>query len=145
MGTVAGMDRRRPLRFLPLVLLALALLVPACGKEEQASFDDCDRSKQVDGVTELTIVGKNLAFDWTCVEVRPGTVELTFDNQDSGVAHNIHVTGNGVNEATDLEAGPTSQTLSVDLPDPGRYMVACDPHGTMQAWIVVAEPGSATG
>lgn len=134
-----GPNRLRAL--VPVLGLAVALLLPGCSKDE-ASSAECRQVAAVEGTTSLTIVAKNLAFDVRCFEIEPGRVEVTFDNQDSSVAHNLHITGNGVNEKTDLEPGKTTQHLSVTLALPGRYTFACDPHGSMEGTIVVSELGA---
>lgn len=124
----------------PAVAMAVALLLPGCGGDSEPAATECRTLPQVDGVTTATIVGKNVKFDVECLQIDPGKLEITFDNQDSGVAHNLHVTGNGVNEKTQLEPGKTTQQLTVALNTPGQYTFACDPHGSMVGKIIVADP-----
>src|SRR5690606_36205617 len=97
----------------------------------------------------VTITGENMAFDEECFRLRPGPAEFTFVNADSGVSHNLHVSGPGdVDEATEVERGEVTQVLEVDLSTPGTYDFKCDPHPqAMKGKIVVAEPdgsGSST-
>ncbi|MEO6629089.1 MAG: cupredoxin domain-containing protein [Aquihabitans sp.] len=125
---------------LPVVAVAVALLLPGCSKDSEPTAVACRTVRQVDGVTKVTIVGKNIQFDVKCLNIDPGQLELTFDNQDSGVAHNLHITGTGVNEKTELEPGKTTQKLTVLLTMPGQYTFACDPHGSMAGKIIVADP-----
>lgn len=135
-------------RFAPAVLAASMLVaVVGCGGDGSVDLSSCEPLAPTDGVTELTVVGKNLAFDVECVEIEPGPLEITFVNEDSGVSHNIHVTGpGGVDEATDLERGKVTQELVLDLVEPGTYKFICDPHpSSMKGHIVVREPGEAGG
>jgi plastocyanin len=112
----------------------------ACGGDDEAAPVECVRIDPVEGVTELTVVGKNLAFDVECFEIEPSRVRFTFVNEDEGVSHNLHVTGEGVNERTDLERGQTTQVLELELTEPGRYDFVCDPHGTMEGSLIVVDP-----
>lgn len=129
------------------VALAVALmpvLLGACSSDEP-STEDCRPvapGSSADGTTVLEVAAKNMAFDFGCIEVQPGPVVITFTNEDSGVPHNLRVRGQGVNEATDLEKGPSTQELDLDLTAPGTYEVKCDPHPSMKATIVVADPAA---
>jgi plastocyanin len=136
---------RRRAPFLLAAVLSVALLLPACGGDSGGAAPvSCRKlAQQPDGTSRATIVGRNLAFDVSCLEVRPGTLDLTFENRDAGVAHDLRVTGNGVNRSTDLAKGVTTQRLTVILTEPGRYTFACDPHATMEGTIVVTDPGAA--
>ena len=89
-------------------------------------------------------MAKNLQFDVRCIDMGPGTLHITYDNQDSGVAHDLRITGQGVNESTDLARGPVGQELVVELTTLGTYTYACDPHATMEGVITVAK-ATATG
>lgn len=120
----------------------LALGAVGCSDDDGAvDLSKCKSVAPVDGVTELTITGKNMAFDEECFQIEPGAVEITFVNDDSGVTHNLHVTGPGeVNEATPLERGVVTHVLEVDLVEPGTYKYICDPHPkTMKGNLVVGE------
>lgn len=121
------------------LVVAVGLLLPACSSKKSDSLADCKVLKQrSDGSTAMKVVAKNLAFDVTCVKIKPGPLAITYVNQDRGVAHNLHVTGNGVNASTDLRAGVNTQKLRVVLMQEGQYTYACDPHGTMEGKILVA-------
>ena len=114
-----------------------------CGDDEGAvDLSDCVTVAPAEGVTKITITGKNMAFDEECFQIEPGPVEFTFVNDDDGVSHNLHVTGQGVNEATDLERGKVTQMLEAELTEPGTYKYVCDPHPTMKGNIVVGEPAA---
>lgn len=123
--------RRRFPAILLGVSLAVAVTLVGCGDEEVAT-DDCTVVEPgSDGRTVLELGADNMAFDFDCVEVQAGPVDITFDNRDSGVAHNLKVAG----EATELTAGPDVQELTVDL-EVGDHDVTCDPHPNMKAVIV---------
>jgi plastocyanin len=91
-------------------------------------------------VVEAVIVGQELTFDVTRLEVSAGQdVTITFDNRDAGVLHNFHVTGPGdVDVVTEIEVGPVVQTITLALTEPGEYTYVCDVHpATMRGTIVV--------
>ena len=131
-----------------LVALSIGVLavvgLSACGSDDDAQGPACTVVEPTDGMTLLTVTGKNLAFDVNCFEIEPGPVEFTFHNEDANVAHNLHLTGPDVNVATDLEPGKTTQSLSAELIQPGRYDFVCDPHATMEGSIIVVDPAAAS-
>ncbi|MBK6857586.1 MAG: cupredoxin domain-containing protein [Microthrixaceae bacterium] len=138
---------RSPWRSLALAVgLAASIALVGCSGEDKAGGQrECIAVAPVDGVTELTVTGKNLAFDHECFDIQPGKVEFTFVNADQGVSHNLHVSGpGGVNERTDLERGETTQVLELELTEPGRYDFVCDPHATMEGQLNVADPSTAS-
>lgn len=137
--------RRRPLGGGAALALVGALALTGCGSDDDAGAPrECVTVAPVDGVTELTVTGENLAFDVECFEIQPGPVSFTFVNQDEGVSHNLHVTGpGGVNARTDLERGETTQVLELELTEPGRYDFVCDPHATMEGQLNVVDPAAA--
>ncbi len=131
---------RRSLALVGLGLLPL-LATTGCGKDDKAASASCRTlTPDAKGEYRTTIVAKNLQFDVRCIDMGPGTLHITYDNQDSGVAHDLRITGQGVNESTDLERGPVGQELVVELTTLGTYTYACDPHATMEGVITVAEP-----
>jgi plastocyanin len=97
------------------------------------------------------VIGQALAFDKTELLGFAGQgLTITFDNRDSGVAHNIHFF-NGADEtapdagSTDVEAGPVVQTLKLDPLDPGEYFYRCDVHpGQMEGKLTTVAAGAAT-
>ncbi len=134
----------RPRALLVTAALVLAVLAGCGGDDGEPSAQDCrEVAPSDDGVTRATVVGRNIQFDVSCLRVRPGPLELTFDNRDGGVAHNLRVTGQGVDAATELESGTATQVLELDLA-PGRYRYVCDPHGNMEGTLVVEEPSAGT-
>jgi plastocyanin len=80
------------------------------------------------------IVAKSLAFNPTEVTVSGGgQVTITFDNQDAGIPHNIHVFKGKDATAPSLFAGPlitgpAKQDYSFAAPPPGSYFFHCDVH-----------------
>jgi plastocyanin len=56
----------------------------------------------------------------------PGT--YTIDVNDKSDIHNFHLTGPGVDKATDV-GGTGTETWTVDLKD-GSYHFQCDPHAS---------------
>ena len=91
----------------------------------------------------LVTKGSNLKFDKESITVAAGPVTITFDNQDSGIPHNINVfegtdaKGTSVGK-TDLETGPVTQELKLDL-KPGTYFYHCDAHPTTMKGTLTVE------
>lgn len=79
------------------------------------------------GATALDLVAQNIAFDRTAITVPAGTVTFEYDHRDSGILHNLHITGEGVDERTGIEPGPVRQRLTLRL-RPGTYTYVCDVH-----------------
>lgn len=79
----------------------------------------------------LTLVALNLDFVTSSLSTAPGPVDVTLDNQDRGIAHNIHFfSRTGSIGVTDIETGPSMQTLSLGALAPGAYSFKCDVHPT---------------
>ncbi len=93
--------------------------------------------------TTLSIVGINSTFDKKELAAPAGAITIELDNKDSGVPHNIHFhKGTKVSDpsvgATDLEAGPIKQTLTLDL-EAAAYYYQCDAHpATMKGLLTVS-------
>jgi plastocyanin len=103
--------------------------------------DDGDNGDDGDG--SLTVVAKNTLWDKTELRAEAGEVTIEVDNQDAGIVHNIHVykgsdsSGEDVG-MTDLEAGPSKQTLTFTA-DAGEYFYVCDAHpATMAGTLTVS-------
>jgi outer membrane protein assembly factor BamB/plastocyanin len=100
----------------------------------------------VDGVVQLGLVTPSgSSFDRDTLTVPAGAeVVLTYDNR-SDVPHNVAVFAGPDASApvlarSDVEAGPTVQTLTFTAPDvPGEYLFHCDPHPTLMAGTLVVE------
>ncbi len=133
---------RRSLLVRVAVAASLLLGLASCGDDETADPVDCEVVAPSDGVTRVDISAENMKFDASCLQLEPGPVEFTFNNEDSGVSHNLRVEGHGVNEATDLERGTNTQVLEVELTETGSYEFSCDPHPNMKGTIQVVDPAA---
>jgi len=93
--------------------------------------------------TTIEIAGVNSTFDKEELTAPAGAITIVFDNQDSGVIHNIHffkgsdARGEDVGE-TELEVGPVTQTLEMTL-EPGEYFYQCDAHPTTMKGTLTVE------
>lgn len=89
--------------------------------------------------TELALVSDDISFDTTELEAPAGTVTIVYSNNDEDVAHNLQVSGDGVEESTEVTAGPVEQTLTLTL-EPGTYEFLCTVHPEeMQGTLTVTE------
>jgi plastocyanin len=95
------------------------------GAERRVTTDAAGENQGGAGTLEL--VAKGIAFDKTTLTAPAGSVSFRFDNQDQGVPHNLHVSGNGVDEKTDIQGGPTTQALTLEV-TAGSYTYVCDVH-----------------
>ena len=120
------------MRPLLLALVVAPLLAGACG-------DDASGKPAVGAEGgSVTIVAEDLAFEPDAISASVGELQITLDNRDDGVPHNIAVTGNGVDAGTELEKGPVSQELTVGLPSAGSYTFVCEIHPAMKGTITVS-------
>ena len=125
----------RAVRSSALLLAVVGSVLVGCGKSSSSGAP-----KQCTAIRggRYTLVGRNIAWNTTCLTLaKPGTVTFTILNKDQGTAHNLHVSGPGVNVKTDLEPGPNTQTLTVKLPQAGTYDFDCDIHATMEGQLRV--------
>ena len=140
-------DRRRFLSTMLVVAAGGALA--SCGRSgpdpstgtNDATGDSSSTLGSPDApVTEATIVSPDSTFDVTTVHVPAGEpVVFTYDNRHTGVPHNLHVSGNGIDNKTPVRPGDIVQTLTVTFPGAGRYDYICDVHPeTMQGVVVAA-------
>ena len=116
------------------LLVGLLLGVVACGKSSSAKSAQGCRS--ITG-TKATLVARDVRWNVDCFTTRPATINFTIVNKDSGVQHNLRVTGHGVDSHTKLQDGPVTQKLSVDLTRRGRYSYVCDIHPNMEGTLTV--------
>jgi len=97
-----------------------------------------------------TVVAKDLSFDTKEIDLPPQTpTALTFDNQDQGVTHNIHIftdetMASSLFDGKD-EVGPATETYTVPPLDAGTYYFHCDTHPTMNGAVKVAAEGAGGG
>jgi cytochrome c oxidase subunit 2 len=90
-------------------------------------------------VQTVSIIGKDLLFDLDTITVEAGRpVTVSFDNQDAGILHNWALYnsqsdaegGGSPIVGSEIEAGPVTQQITFDPPDPGSYFFRCDVHPT---------------
>ncbi len=85
-------------------------------------------------ILEIKASNSVLKFDKEKLTASAGAVTIVFDNQDGGIPHNISVhegkdaSGKTLGK-TDLENGPVTQELKLDL-KAGSYFFLCDVHPT---------------
>lgn len=119
-------------RLFPLMLtvLALTLAVAACGgdddeegaAEEPAATDTGAPAAGGEALTLTADPSGALAFDTTELSASAGAVTIELVN-DSGIAHNVEVEGNGVEEESDtISEGSTDLTVTLE---PGEYEFYC--------------------
>jgi plastocyanin len=134
------------------VLAAAGFLLGACGDDSTtATTPGSDASTSTTGqehgcaVAEggkVAIVAKDLAWDVPCIQAPEGNpLTITVDNRDTGVNHDLHITGLPGDPSTELEAGPVTQTLELPggLPA-GEYDYLCDIHPNMTGTLELLAP-----
>jgi plastocyanin len=93
--------------------------------------------------TQVTASG--LAFDTDEIDLAAGQkTQLTFENKDAGVSHNIAIypsesalTPDQALFQGEIVTGPTKTTYTIPALDAGRYFFHCDVHPTMNGTVVV--------
>ena len=91
----------------------------------------------------VQVVAKGVAFQPTEITVPGGgQVAISFDNQDAGIVHNIHVFNGSDASAPSLFSGPlitgpAKEEYSFAAPPPGSYFFHCDVHPTMTGTLTV--------
>jgi plastocyanin len=101
----------------------------------------------------LAISSQANLFSLAQMNALPGVpLTLTHDNQDDGVQHNWELfaseeavaAGEDAIAATEIEAGPVTQTLEFGPLDEGEYYYQCAIHpGTMFGTLIAAAAGAA--
>jgi plastocyanin len=148
-------------RLLPIAAALCALLLAACGGDSQkkesssptvASTTTTIASSTTTAAaggatttaaggmeTHFTVTAKNVAFTPTKLTIPANEdVEITFDNQDSSVPHNLDIMTPTAFK-TDVKSGPTKDTLKVNVAKAGTYDFQCDVHPTtMKGQITVS-------
>ncbi|ACL16619.1 cupredoxin domain-containing protein [Methanosphaerula palustris] len=93
--------------------------------------------------TQVTLVSVNYAFDKTSITVPAGShVQLTLDNQDTGIPHNVAVYTSAAASTVifkgEVITGPKKITYTFDAPTtPGTYYFRCDIHPNMNGAFIV--------
>ena len=131
---------RKTTLVLVIGLAVAALAVAGCGGDDEGTTTETD-----DTVTETTDTSGEAAGGTLIASVGPGfeislTTEdgeditslaagsYTIEVDDKSEAHNFHLTGSGVDQATDV-AAVEAVTWEVDL-QAGTYDYVCDPHAS---------------
>lgn len=121
------------MRRLTVLIAAIALTGAACGKGEQRPAASGLPLTSTTAATDATASGtleltaKNIAFSTSALTAAAGTVTIHYDNQDVGTPHDLHLSGQGNDERTEIKPGPITQQLTVTL-GPGTYSYVCDVH-----------------
>jgi plastocyanin len=135
------------------VAMALgALLLSACGGDDQAKGTDRTTAPTVATTnvrstqetmpsesmeTHFTITAKNIAFTPTKIHAPENQqLEIVFDNEDAGVAHNLHIKTPD-EQKTDVKQGVGKDTLTFTVSKAGTYDYVCDVHPTMKGELKV--------
>lgn len=119
------------------LLAAVALVAAACGGDSDPPAPAAGGTASTgpgaatgsspgSGAT-LELSAENIAFSPSSLEADAGPVTIRFTNDDDGIPHNLHVTGEGVDEKTDIRPGPATERLALEL-DRGTYAFVCDVH-----------------
>ena len=120
-------------------LVALALLASGCSSQQAAPSAQGGAAQVQPGATLLATVGTaedpeayEIALttqDGQAVDtVAAGSYTVVVD--DRAEVHNFHLSGPGVDVASDVE-GTGEKTFEVTL-QPGEYRYLCDPHPSMR-------------
>jgi plastocyanin len=115
-----------PMRIAPLLVVALATLVPACG-------DDAPPESCTDPIAATSVELADFTFRPDCLSADAGA-RMTLENTGD-VLHTFTVTGTDVDVSVD--AG-TSGEASLSGVAPGTYAVTCTLHPQMVATLTVA-------
>jgi hypothetical protein len=107
-------------RLLIITLVIVAVSIPAAATG----------SSQAPNVTLTGVVGPGFTISLrnadgsTVTHLDPGTYDISVT--DNAIEHNFHLSGPGVDQATDVEGtGPVSWTVTFT---DGTYRFVCDPH-----------------
>lgn len=116
----------------------LALGAAACGDTTADESQGPDEPAS----STATIVADDIAFDTTELDATVGgPLTITLDNRDDAVAHNLHVEGAAGGDAkTDIEEGPTTQTLEVTFDEAGEFEYFCDVHPQQMRGTITVTP-----
>jgi plastocyanin len=116
-------------------------VTPDGGADETPGAGGGQQTPAGDGEA-LAIAAEN-AEEFTKDELEAAASPFTvlFDNDDAGVVHNfaVYESEDNLDEplgATDLETGPVTQELTLDL-EPGEYYFRCDSHPNMEGTLRV--------
>jgi plastocyanin len=114
---------------------ALVSALSACGGSDGSASTTTVGCKDASG-GRVTLVAKDIRWDTDCLRAGPGPLTIEVDNQDDDVNHNLHLPDAPDSPATELEPGPVTQELAVDL-TAGSYEYVCDLHPNMVGTLTV--------
>lgn len=127
------------MRRVSILLAALCLLATACGDDDDGGAVATSSTSQEATTTPtspadgaLDLAAEKIAFSTKTLSAPAGEVTIRFTNNDAGIPHNLHLTGAGVDEKTEVEAGPNTQSLTATL-EAGTYRYVCDVHPTQMS------------
>ncbi|MCP9486067.1 MAG: plastocyanin/azurin family copper-binding protein [Gaiellaceae bacterium MAG52_C11] len=114
-----------------VTLSAVGLAVAGCGGDDDDNGDAVpadETTEESAGGGEVTgTVGPGFDISMSGTdELAPGAVTITITDNASN--HNFHLTGPGVDEATDV-GGEGEESFDVTL-EAGEYTFVCDPHAS---------------
>lgn len=140
---MTGTGPRRRSRWLVAIVAAIALTAAACGGDDppasRSGLPDTESTAAGEpGSGTIDLAAEDIAFSTATLTARAGPVTIVFANNDEDTPHNLHVTGGGVDEKTEIEPGPVTQELSVEL-DAGTYRYVCDVHPQQMTGELVVE------
>lgn len=116
----------------------LAVGAAACGDTTAPESAEPDEPAS----STATIVADDIAFDTTELDATVGdALTITYDNREDGIAHNLHVEGTAGGDAkTDIEEGPTTQTIDVSFAEAGEFEYFCDVHPQQMRGTITVTP-----
>ncbi|CAN5863919.1 hypothetical protein BH24ACT3_BH24ACT3_19770 [soil metagenome] len=136
MATFRPMNRLSVPPFALAFAFAVALGTASCGSDGNGAGEAASCATVAQG--EVTILAEDIAWDPRCIEAPAGEpFTVVIDNVDDGIAHNIDVADIPEPNRTELENGPVTQTLDMQVDDPGEYEFICDIHPNMTGTLIV--------
>jgi plastocyanin len=94
---------------------------------------------------KVTIVTRDFDYSPDCLRLAGSTLSVTYENAEKGVSHNFHLLGAtsaSGDSATNLRAGPHTETITYVHLEPGTYTWVCDLHPIMKGTLVVTSAGA---
>ncbi len=120
-----------------------ATVTQACG-QTAAPVQPTPSATEVPSAT-LTIVAEGIAWDKSRLSAIAGVpLTITLDNRDNRIPHNIHFfqgaePGGESVAMSELETGPSTQTLNFGPLEAGDYYYVCDVHPAMEGVLTAVE------
>jgi plastocyanin len=118
-------------------LAVVAIVMPACGGDDDGGQGGDGLTSQSDGAGDLTVVAlDSLSFDRDSYEADAGELEIVYQN-DGSMVHTLLIEGvDGFN--LQVNSNGDTDTGTVEL-EPGEYRIYCDVpgHSSMEATLTV--------